>query len=146
MKSNLLLIALFMLLSLAIGVQSWRLHHAQQLNEQQAQTLTLQSADLEARTHQLTALAAQAEQNSVEQAKLRENAADIQAALSERQHYIVGLQRENDALKRWADTALPNDIIRLHQRPALSGANAYRQWLSENNALPLPGVQPANQR
>ncbi|SLM62401.1 MULTISPECIES: Rz-like lysis system protein LysB [Dickeya] len=146
MKSGMLFIALMVLLSIATGVQSWRLYHARQLNEQQAQTLKLQGTALEERAHQLTTLAEQAARNNLEQARLQEITADTQAALSERQKYIARLQRENDALKRWADTALPDDIIRLHQRPAFSGARAYREWMSENNPLPLSGVQPANQR
>ncbi|MCW9998280.1 Rz-like lysis system protein LysB [Escherichia coli] len=45
------------------------------------------------------------------------------------------LKRENEDLRRWADTPLPADIIRLRERPALTGGAAYRQWLSASDAV-----------
>ncbi len=146
MKDWLIAAAAALTLASGIALQSWRLHNARLLNEQQAQTLALQQTTLDATSRQLTTLAVQAEQTNNEQARLRELAADTQAALSERQKTIVRLQHENDALKRWADTALPADIIRLRQRPTLTGGHAYREWLSQTNALSLSGGQPTDQR
>lgn len=136
--------ALMVLLVAAVAVQSWRLSHAQQLADQQAQTLTAQHAALTEQASQLKSLADLAERNNAEQARLRSLAVDTQAALTERQKTLARLQRENEALKRWADTALPDDIIRLRQRPALTGGRTYREWLSQANALPVSGGQPAN--
>ncbi|HBM3218112.1 TPA: LysB family phage lysis regulatory protein, partial [Klebsiella michiganensis] len=44
----------------------------------------------------------------------------------------------NEDLRRWADTLLPADIIRMRERPALAGGAAYREWLSQGDAVP-PG-------
>jgi LysB family phage lysis regulatory protein len=60
------------------------------------------------------------------------------ALLRHRQHRIEELKRENEDLRRWADTPLPADIIRLRERPALAGGAAFREWLSQSDA-----VQPA---
>ncbi|MCI4184300.1 LysB family phage lysis regulatory protein, partial [Dickeya dianthicola] len=96
--------ALMVLLVAAVAVQSWRLSHAQQLADQQAQTLTAQHAALTEQASQLKSLADLAERNNAEQARLRSLAADTQEALTERQKTLARLQRENEALKRWADT------------------------------------------
>ncbi|ADM99104.1 Rz-like lysis system protein LysB [Dickeya dadantii] len=146
MKSAMIIAAIMMTLSAGVGVQSWRLHNTRQLTEQQAQTLSLQQTALDEKSGQLKALSEQAERNNLEQARLRDMAAETQAALSERQKMVMRLQHENDALKRWADTDLPADIIRLRQRPAFAGGRAYREWLSQTDALPVPGGQSANQR
>ncbi len=138
--------ALITLLVTAAAVQSWRLNSARQLTDQQAQTLAAQQAALTEQASQLKTLADLSERNNAEQARLRSLAADTQAALTERQKTLARLQRENEALKRWADTALPDDIIRLRQRPAITGGRAYREWLSPADALPVSGGQPANQR
>ncbi|HBR2325333.1 TPA: LysB family phage lysis regulatory protein, partial [Klebsiella pneumoniae] len=47
-------------------------------------------------------------------------------------------KRENEDLRRWADTLLPADVIRMRERPALAGGAAYREWLSQSDAVP-PG-------
>ncbi|QOL15161.1 Rz-like lysis system protein LysB [Dickeya dianthicola] len=146
MKSAMIIAVIMIALSAGVGVQSWRLHSARQLTEQQMQTLSLQQTALDEKSGQLKALSAQAERNNVEQARLRDMAAETQAALTQRQKVVMRLQHENDALKRWADTDLPADIIRLRQRPAVSGGRAYREWLSQTDALPVPGGQSANQR
>ncbi|WP_042860313.1 Rz-like lysis system protein LysB [Dickeya sp. NCPPB 3274] len=146
MKSAMIIAVIMIALSAGVGVQSWRLHNARQLTDQQAQTLSLQQTALDEKSGQLKALSEQAERNNLEQARLRDMAAETQAARSERQKVVMRLQHENEALKRWADTDLPTDIIRLRQRPAFAGGRAYREWLSQTDTLPVPGGQSANQR
>ncbi|WES88762.1 Rz-like lysis system protein LysB [Dickeya fangzhongdai] len=146
MKSAMIIVVIMIALSAGVGVQSWRLHNARQLTDQQAQTLSLQQTALDEKSGQLKTLSEQAERNNREQARLRDMAAETQAALSERQKVVMRLQHENEALKRWADTDLPADIIRLRQHPTFAGGRAYREWLSQTDALPVPGSQSANQR
>ncbi|PWC10932.1 hypothetical protein B4923_15585 [Brenneria roseae subsp. americana] len=146
MKTALIFGAAILLLLAGLGVQSWRLSHAQQLNDQQSKTLKQQQDALSEKNSQLEALAGQLKRSDEAQARLRELAAKNHAELSGRQKLIERLKRENQELKRWADTLLPADIVRLRQRPALSGGNAYRKWLSEADAVPVPGVEPADQR
>ncbi|NKI75774.1 LysB family phage lysis regulatory protein [Dickeya sp. CFBP 2040] len=146
MKSSMIIAVIMMLLSAGVGVQSWRLHTTLQLTEQQAQTLSLQQTELDEKSGQLKTLSEQAERNNIEQARLRNMAADTQAALSERQKVIMRLQHENEELNRWASTALPADIIRLRQRPALTSGRAYREWLSQTDSVQISSSQPTNQR
>jgi LysB family phage lysis regulatory protein len=64
--------------------------------------------------------------------------------LRTRQHRIEELKHENDDLRRWADTPLPADIIRLRERPALAGGAAYREWLSQSDAVQTEPVSAAH--
>ena len=84
---------------------------------------------------QLISLSILTETNNREQARLYAEAEQTSALLRQRQHRIEELKRENEDLRRWADTPLPADIIRLRERPALTGGAAYRQWLSASDAV-----------
>ncbi|RLM23685.1 hypothetical protein BIY29_10325 [Brenneria alni] len=146
MKTALIIGAAVLLLLSGLGVQSLRLNHAQQLNDQQSKALKQQQDALNEKNNQLDALAGQLKRSDEEQARLRELAAKNHAALSDRQKLIERLKRENQELKRWADTPLPADIVRLRQRPGFNGGSAYRKWLSEADAVPVSGIQSADQR
>jgi LysB family phage lysis regulatory protein len=57
-----------------------------------------------------------------------------------RQHAASQIQkqetRRNDpSFSDWGRQPLPDAARRLHERPALTGADAYRAWLSRRNAL-----------
>ncbi|WP_373920347.1 Rz-like lysis system protein LysB [Yersinia kristensenii] len=120
------------------GVQTHRLAEARQtLIDQQA-------ADSSSKNDQLIALALTANANNQAQAQLRQQVASADQLLAQRNSQIKRLYRENETLRRWADTPLPDDIIRLRQRPAFTGAADYRQWLSESHALPIPGSGTAH--
>jgi len=57
------------------------------------------------------------------------------------------IQRETDAspiIREWSAAALPDDVIRLHSRPAFASARDYLDWLSARDKLPGAGQQPAN--
>lgn len=120
------------------GVQTHRLAEARQaLIDQQA-------AETASKNGQLIALALTANANNQAQAQLRQQVASADQLLAQRNSQIKRLYRENEALRRWADTPLPDDIIRLRRRPALTGAADYRQWLSEGHGVPVSGGQPTN--
>ncbi|PVW65773.1 hypothetical protein B4U28_07130, partial [Klebsiella pneumoniae] len=87
---------------------------------------------------QLIALSILTETNNREQARLYAAAESTNALLRSRQRRIEELKRENEDLRRWAGTPLPPDIIRMRERPALAGGAAYREWLSQGDAVP-PG-------
>jgi hypothetical protein len=55
--------------------------------------------------------------------------------LDVRKQQIKELKRENAELREWAAAQLPAAARRLRQRPAITGADAYRDWLSGRNAL-----------
>ncbi|WP_249192925.1 LysB family phage lysis regulatory protein [Yersinia sp. Marseille-Q3913] len=59
------------------------------------------------------ALALTANANNQAQAQLRQQVASTDQLLAQRNSQIKRLYRENETLRRWADTPLPDDIIRL---------------------------------
>ena len=60
----------------------------------------------------------------------------LRQGLAAREQQIEALKRENSELRIWADQPLPDAARRLRERPALTGADAYRQWLSGRGAVP----------
>ncbi|AOF14790.1 phage lysin [Yersinia enterocolitica] len=118
-------------LLIAGGVQTYRLSEARQA------VIDQQAADVASKNGQLIALALTANANNQAQAQLRQQVASTDQLLAQRNNQIKRLYRENETLRRWADTPLPDDIIRLRRRPAITGAADYRQWLSESGAVPI---------
>ena len=73
------------------------------------------------------------------QASLRTQQDQLRQGLANRERTIEALKRENTELRIWADQLLPDAARRLRERPALTGADAYRQWLSGRGAVPPAG-------
>jgi LysB family phage lysis regulatory protein len=122
----------------ALGWQSWRLNEASHTIDQQGGDLKTKGDKLAKTNSQLIALSILTETNNREQARLYAAAESTNALLRSRQRRIEELKRENEDLRRWAGTPLPADIIRMRERPALAGGAAYREWLSQGDAVP-PG-------
>lgn len=120
------------------GVQTYRLSEARQL------VIDQQATDAASKNGQLIALALTANANNQAQAQLRQRVASTDQLLAQRNSQIKRLYRENETLRRWADAPLPDDIIRLRRRPAITGAADYRQWLSESGAVPISGSRATN--
>ena len=125
-------------LLVAGGVQTYRLSEARQA------VIDQQAAETASKNGQLIALALTANANNQAQAQLRQQVANADQLLAQRNSQLKRLYRENETLRRWADTALPDDIIRLRQRPAITGAANYRQWLSESHTLPVSRSRSPN--
>jgi LysB family phage lysis regulatory protein len=125
-------------LLVAGGVQTYRLADAQQV------VIDRQADEVASKNGQLITLALTANANNQAQARLRQQVANADQLLAQRNSQLKRLYRENETLRRWADTPLPDDIIRLRQRPVLTGAADYRQWLSEGHRVPVSGGQSAN--
>ncbi|MBZ7350859.1 Rz-like lysis system protein LysB [Klebsiella michiganensis] len=120
----------------ALGWQSWRLNKASHTIEQQDSDLKVKGERLAKTNSQLIALSILTETNNREQTRLYAAAESTNALLRSRQRRIEDLKRENEDLRRWADAPLPADIIRMRERPALAGGAAYREWLSQGDAVP----------
>ncbi|MEW5715101.1 Rz-like lysis system protein LysB [Pseudomonas sp. SB113] len=69
------------------------------------------------------------------QTSLQQTGQDLRRELDVRKQQIKELKRENAELRDWAAAQLPVTARRLRQRPAITGAAAYRDWLSGRNAL-----------
>ena len=61
------------------------------------------------------------------QSQLRSLHDQLRQGLARREQQIEVLKRENTALRDWAPQPLPDVARRLRERPALTGADAYRQ-------------------
>ncbi|HHT0061976.1 TPA: Rz-like lysis system protein LysB [Raoultella planticola] len=120
----------------ALGWQSWRLNKTSHTIEQQDSDLKVKGERLAKTNSQLIALSILTETNNREQTRLYAAAESTNALLRSRQRRIEDLKRENEDLRRWADAPLPADIIRMRERPALAGGAAYREWLSQGDAVP----------
>lgn len=75
------------------------------------------------------------------QARLRGEQDQLRQGLTARQRMIEDLKRENADLRLWADQHLPDAARRMRERPAITGAAAYRDWLSGRGALHPVGDQ-----
>ncbi|WLG24987.1 Rz-like lysis system protein LysB [Pseudomonas sp. FP1154] len=78
----------------------------------------------------------------IAQAALRTQQDQLRQGLAKREQTIEALKRENEDLRNWAIQPLPELARRLRERPAFTGADAYRKWLSGRGALHPPGDKP----
>ena len=76
------------------------------------------------------------------QSALRTQQDQLRQGLAKRERTIEELKLENAELRTWATQPLPDVARRLRERPALTGADAYRQWMSGRSAVPVAGDQP----
>lgn len=76
------------------------------------------------------------------QSALRTQQDQLRQGLAKRERTIEELKLENAELRTWATQPLPDVARRLRERPALTGADAYRQWMSGRGAVPVAGDQP----
>ena len=124
------------LVLVGLGWQSWRLNNASHTIETEGAALESKTLALTKKNRQLIGMSILTETNSREQMRFYAAAEQTTTLLRNRQHRIEELKRENEDLRRWADTPLPADISRLQQRPAIVGAAGYHAYLSDSDALP----------
>ncbi len=98
-----------------------RLQTANERNTRQAQTIARLTGEVA--TQRLAQLSLQQTTTAVRQ----EHATDQVQKKEQR--------REDPPHANWAAQPLPAAARRLHQRPAITGADGYRQWLSNRHAL-----------
>ena len=127
-----------------IGTLLFETHQVRQsLKESQQHEATLGSQldqanrDLSGRDLLLAKYRQQSNRNAELTIEQHQTIADITTRLQGQTLQLQHLERENADIKRWADARLPDPVIRLHQRPAISGAAAYRKWLSDRDAMPV---------
>ena len=133
------LLALVAALALLIWHQQTRIDAAQSGKELAVERA--EQAEQTAAQHQANAdtLAATLATERTAQAQLQTRTTELRTLLAARQRDIEELKRENEDLRRWADQPLPAAARRLRERPALSGADAYRDWLSRRDAVRAAG-------
>lgn len=135
--------ALLAALALLLWTQSLRLAVSESRLEialQEAVTARTESGRRAAEVVELRNVL-QAERAAQTALRLMQN--HLRTALAARHQLLEDLTRENTALRHWADQPLPDAAARLRQRPALTGADAYRDWLSGRDPLHPAGNSPA---
>ncbi len=110
------------------------------------QTITTQKNDLATVNNQLNVVRDNANRSERAQVVLRQQLSHAQQLANDKNQKITRLLNENKALRDWYQSALPDDIARLHTRPAFDTADAYLRWLSEGGELPDTGKPAENQR
>ncbi|VVD31077.1 Rz-like lysis system protein LysB [Paraburkholderia dioscoreae] len=78
-------------------------------------------------------------------AQLEAKRQSIAAELLQSETDFEALKNENDELRAWADGALPDDVVRLYNRPAITGADEYHSAMRARRALHAAGDDPAHE-
>lgn len=94
------------------------------------QELGKMSKALETVNSSLTSLGTTARMNQNAQAKLLLQLQQVTASNGNFNQQLQGLKNDVQAVKLWAETKLPVDVSRLHQRPQINSTDEYRAWLS----------------
>lgn len=97
--------------------------------------LATANARIERDTTTITTLRTTLADERQAQTSLQQTGQDLRRELDVRKQQIKELKRENAELREWAVAQLPAAARRLRQRPNITGAAAYRDWLSGRNAL-----------
>ncbi|AMO80105.1 hypothetical protein M993_02720 [Obesumbacterium proteus ATCC 12841] len=108
------------------------------------QTITTQKNNLATLNNQLSVVRDNAERSERAQVVLRQQLSHAQQLATGKDQKITRLLNENKALRDWYQSALPDDIARLHTRPAFDTPDAYLRWLSEGDELPDTGKPAEN--
>jgi len=137
------LIALLLAVALlALGVTGWQWKVAKDDLTSAQRIIGTLSAGIESRDRAIARLDADARASQKREAELRLMQGRASSAALNRE---MTIQREIDAnpiLRDWSAAALPDDVIRLHTRPAFASARDYLDWVSARDKLPGAGKQP----
>lgn len=137
------LIALILAVALlALGVTGWQWKVAKDDLTRAQRIIGTLSAGIESRDRAIARLDADARASQKREAELRLMQGRASTAALNRE---MTIQRETDAnpiLRDWSAAALPDDVIRLHTRPAFASARDYLDWVSARDKLPGAGKQP----
>lgn len=135
-------VALLGALALLIWTQELRITVADKNTELATQDAKTAREDADRNLETAKTLQATLEQERSAQTSLRTQQDLLRQGLAKRELTIEALKRENAELRDWAAQSLPDAARRLRERPALTGADAYRQWLSGRGAVQPAGNQP----
>ncbi len=113
----------------------WRLDKSTDTVDQQAKTIGTLNGQLSDKNSQLLAVDLMARANDSLQLGLQQRNAQLAAGAAGRDQRFKELTHENAEVKNWADTRLPDAVIRLQQRPAITGSEGYHAYLSGSDAL-----------
>lgn len=137
------LIALLLTVALlALGVTGWQWKVAKDDLTSAQRIIGTLSAGIKSRDKAIARLDTEARASQKREVELRLMQGRASTAALNRE---MTIQRETDAnpiLRDWSAAALPDDVIRLHTRPAFRSARDYLDWVSARDKLPGAGKQP----
>lgn len=133
-----IVIAALLALSALLG---WQLSRALKQVGEQKKTVADLGEKLREKNSQLIALNLIARANGNLQQQLQHTNDNLRVASAVRQKDIQEAIREDEKAAGWADEPLPDSIIRLQRRPAITGAAGYQSFLSQSNAMHADGKQ-----
>ncbi|MDF3162835.1 Rz-like lysis system protein LysB [Pseudomonas proteolytica] len=135
-------IALLAALALLIWGQQQRINVAEGNTELAKAAAKAARADADRNLTTANTLTNTLKQERDAQSALRTQQDQLRQSLAKRERTIEELKLENAELRTWATQPLPDAARRLRERPALTGADAYLQWVSGRGAVPVAGDQP----
>ena len=135
-------IALLGALALLIWGQQQRINIAEGNTELAKAAAMTARADADRNLTTANTLTNTLKQERDAQSALRTQQDQLRQGLAKRERTIEELKLENAELRTWATQPLPDAARRLRERPALTGADAYRQWMSGRGTVPVAGDQP----
>ncbi|EMX8411565.1 TPA: LysB family phage lysis regulatory protein [Yersinia enterocolitica] len=133
--------ALLLIWVLMMGLLAWHAHSLKTELDSAKLVIGTLSAGIESRDNVITRLQDEARQQADNERALRQSLSRASTLSLSREQKIQRLLNENKVLRDWFATALPADVIRLHQRPAFASSNDYLRWLSDSDQLPAAGQQ-----
>lgn len=83
----------------------------------------------------IDALQGQLERLAAQQVASGKRQAALEREASQRQVKIRTLENEHAETKRWSDSSLPDDVVRMQQRPAVTGSADYLEYVRSTRAL-----------
>lgn len=139
-------LALLGALASLIWVQETRIDVAEGKTERAQNAAKTARDDADRNLKTANTLADTLKQERENQGALRTQQDLLRQGLAKREQTIEELKRENSELRDWAAQLLPDAARRLRERPAITGAAAYRDWLSGRSAVPPTSDQPPQKR
>lgn len=134
----------------SLALSGWALWQRGNAANDRADRIALQrdTAQQESQQRQLVinALWDNARRLESQRAALATQQAELTRTASNRLEQIREIQRHDDNTKDWAGTRLPDAVIGLRSRAAVTGADAYRQAVRDAEPLQPAGEQPDHQR
>ncbi len=143
LRQALLGVALLAALGLLIWSQELRISGANKDARLAEQDAASARGEAERNLANANALHDTLQQERNAQTALRTQQDQLRQGLAKRELTIEALKRENAELRTWAAQPLPDAARRLRERPTLTGADDYRQWLSGRGAVHPTRDQPA---
>nr|WP_289110952.1 Rz-like lysis system protein LysB [uncultured Halomonas sp.] len=117
----------------------WQRTHAAEARAELAEQQLTQAHQREAQQQVIiNALWDNARRQETQRRALAQQQATLTRTAANRLATIEELHRENAELRAWAGSRLPDAVIRMRRRPAVTGADAYYQSVRDPQPLHAP--------